>query len=202
MTPEIKKRVLAKFNPVRWDGHVAFRHYTHSGMNLIDEVNALDPDLVIDVGCGHNRFKGHIKNLIGFDPQPFPMADIQSDIQSINFREESADVLLVLGSIQFGTKEDVANDFNKVVKWLKPGGYIVMRTLYEFKEEEIPYSDVHYVWTDDDIKELGESNNLTMVKGPFVDKAPKSSRLVWWWQKPGQLKKYSIDPISCTKLER
>jgi hypothetical protein len=195
-------RLNAKFNPKRWDGYMAFQHYTHSGMNLIEEVNALDPDLVIDVGCGHNRFKGHIKNLIGFDPQPFPMIDLQSDILSINFRPESADVLLVLGSIQFGTREFVKENLDKVVTWLKPGGYIVMRTLYEFKEEELPFSDVHYVWNDQDIKEFGDANNLVMIKGPFVDKAPKSSRLVWWWQKPGELKRYSIDPVSCAKLER
>jgi hypothetical protein len=191
-----------KFNPVKWDGYMAFQHYTHSGMNLIDDINALDADLVIDVGCGHNRFKGHIKNLIGFDPQPFPMADIQSDIASINFRPESADVLLVLGSIQFGTRENVKQNLDKVVTWLKPGGYIVMRTLYQFNTKEIPYADVHYAWTDNDIEEFGSSNNLTMIKGPFVDQAPKSSRLVWWWQKEGTLKKYSIDPITCVRKER
>lgn len=191
-----------KFNPSKWDGYMAFQHYTHSGMNLIDDVNALDADLVIDVGCGHNRFKGHIKNLIGFDPQPFPMADLQSDIASINFRPESADVLLVLGSIQFGTRENVKQNLDKVVSWLKPGGYIVMRTLYQFNTKEIPYADVHYAWTDNDIEEFGASNKLTMIKGPFVDQAPKSSRLVWWWQKEGTLKKYSIDPITCVKKER
>jgi hypothetical protein len=191
-----------KFNPDKWDGHLAFQHYTHSGMNLIKEVNALDPDLVIDVGCGHNRFKGHIKNLIGFDPQPFPMIDLQSDILSINFRPESADVLLVLGSIQFGSREFVKQNLDKITTWLKPGGYIVMRTLHRFNIKDIPYSDIHYLWTDEDIKEFGRDNNLTMVKGPFVDQAPKSSRLVWWWQKPGELKRYSIDTISCAKLER
>jgi len=191
-----------KFNPSTWDGFMAFQYYTHSGMNLIDDVNALDADLVIDVGCGHNRFKGHIKNLIGFDPQPFPMADIQSDIASINFRPESADVLLVLGSIQFGTRENVKQNLDKVVSWLKPGGFIVMRTLYQFDTSTIPYADVHYVWTDKDIEEFGSSNKLTMIKGPFVDQAPKSSRLVWWWQKEGELKKYSIDPLTCNRIER
>lgn len=191
-----------KFNPSTWDGFMAFQYYTHSGMNLIDDVNSLDADLVIDVGCGHNRFKGHIKNLIGFDPQPFPMADIQSDIASINFRPESADLLLVLGSIQFGTRENVKQNLDKVVSWLKPGGYIVMRTLYQFDTSTIPYADVHYVWTDKDIEEFGASNKLTMIKGPFVDQAPKSSRLVWWWQKEGDLKKYSIDPLTCNRTER
>jgi len=56
-----------KFDPKNWVGFAAFKNYKYSGENLIDEVNQLDPDLVIDVGCGHNRFKGRIKNLIGFD---------------------------------------------------------------------------------------------------------------------------------------
>jgi hypothetical protein len=98
-----QERLNAKFNPEKWDGYLAFKNYIHSGINLIEDVNALEPDLVIDVGCGHNRFKGHIKNLIGFDPQPFPMIDLQSDIEGINFRPECADVLLILGSIQFGS---------------------------------------------------------------------------------------------------
>jgi len=202
MTTVHQERLAAKFNPERWDGYVAFQHYKHSGINLIEEINSLDPDLVIDVGCGHNRFKGHIKNLIGFDQQPFPMADLHSTIQEINFRPECADVLLILGSIQFGSKENVYKDFEKAVSWLKPGGHIVMRTLYEFKEEELPYSDVHYVWTDDDIKYLQEKHNLIMTKGPYIDKAPKSSRLVWWWKKMGELTKYSIDPITCRKIIR
>ena len=70
-TDDQQQRLNAKFDPKRWDGYMVFQHYTYSGLNLIEDVNALDPDLVIDVGCGHNRFKGHIKNLIGFDPQPF-----------------------------------------------------------------------------------------------------------------------------------
>lgn len=202
MTTTHQERLAAKFNPTRWDGYVAFQHYKHSGVNLIEEVNYLDPDLVIDVGCGHNRFKGHIKNLIGFDQQPFPMADLHSTIQNINFRPESADVLMILGSIQFGTQQDVYKDFEKAISWLKPGGYVIMRTLYEFKEEEIPYSDVHYVWTDSDIEFLEQKYKLSKIKGPFVDQAPKSSRLVWWWKKEGKLKRYSIDPITCKKLER
>ena len=88
------------------------------------------------------------------------------------------------------------------MSWLKPGGYIVMRTLYEFEEEFIPYSDVHYVWTDRDIEEFGAENKLKIIKGPFVDTAPKSSRLVWWWRKEGELKKYSIDPVTCKKIEQ
>ena len=42
--------------------------FKHSGENLVEEINKLDPNLVIDAGCGINFLKGKIKNLIGYDP--------------------------------------------------------------------------------------------------------------------------------------
>ena len=34
-----------------------FNSHTESSYNLVDEINALDPKLVIDVGCGGNHLK-------------------------------------------------------------------------------------------------------------------------------------------------
>ena len=44
------------------------KKWKYSGLALIDEVNALKPRAVLDVGCGYNEFKGKIHNLIGIDP--------------------------------------------------------------------------------------------------------------------------------------
>ena len=41
--------------------------FKHSGDNLVDEINKLNPKLVIDAGCGINFLKGKIKNLIGYE---------------------------------------------------------------------------------------------------------------------------------------
>jgi hypothetical protein len=76
-----------KFEPTSWKGYEAFSQYKYAGMNLIKDINSLDPDLVIDAGCGHNRFKGHITNLIGFDQSPFPYIDIMASFDDINFTE-------------------------------------------------------------------------------------------------------------------
>ncbi len=196
-----------KFNPSSWAGWKAWKHYKHTGFNLIDEVNALDPDLVIDVGCGHNRFKGHIKNIIGFDQEPFPFVDIVSNIEDINFRLESADVVLALGSIQFGTRELVQKHFAKVVSWVKPGGYIVMRTMRD-SVSSYHHQESHYIWTDDDIINIGNDHSLEIIKGPFVEEVldafneVRSTRMAWWYKKPGELKKYKIDPYNCKVEQR
>lgn len=197
----LKRDLSNKFNPKTWNGWKVWKLYKHTGFNLIDEINSLDPDLVIDVGCGHNRFKGHIKNLIGFDQEPFPFVDIVANIEDINFRKESADVVLVLGSIQFGNRDLVQKHFSKVVEWVKPGGYIVMRTITE-TELTYSYKEIHYVWTLDDIYDIGNKNNLEVYKGPFIENAGATTRNAWWYKKPGNLSKYKINPFNCEITER
>jgi predicted nucleic acid-binding Zn-ribbon protein len=44
------------------------KKWKYSGLKLVDEVNALNPRSVLDVGCGYNEFKGKIRNLTGIDP--------------------------------------------------------------------------------------------------------------------------------------
>ena len=211
----VKDRLKEHFEVEEWHGHTSFQHYTRTGENLIDEINALDPDLVVDVGCGHNRFKGHIQNLIGFDQSPFPNVDIISYIKDINFRPESVDVALCLGSVQFGDRDNVIKELGHVVDWIKPGGYIVMRTMNQwFKRRAYPNEDYQYIWSEDDVKEIGNMYNLKLHKGiweEFVPTGPegikrgikyKSSRLSWWWQKPGTLTRTQIDPVTCEVTER
>jgi hypothetical protein len=202
------KPLAERFNPDSWTGYWAFQNYTYAGINLISEVNALDPDLVIDVGCGHNRFKGHIKNLIGFDEQPFPFADIHQRIEDVNFRPESADVLLILGSIQFISQETIFNNYCKVLSWLKPGGYAIVRCNWNTSD---PFNDQsnepnrEYLNTNELLDKVQTANNLKTVKGPWVESASnhliepqaRNWRRVWWWQKPGTLQKYQIEPRTC-----
>ncbi len=207
---ELQAALESKFDPKHWAGFRSFRDYVHSGVNLIDEINALDPDLVIDVGCGHNRFKGHIKNLIGFDQEPFPFVDIVCPTEYMNFRPGSADVVMCLGSVQFGDSELVYRQMDRVVSWVKPGGFIVMRTMRNhYGSANYTHRDAHYIWDQDDIDHVAQRHDLTMVKGIFVEKAMNkdrtrviSDRLVWWWQKPGQRQRYQIDPVTCGITER
>jgi hypothetical protein len=204
---ELKFLLDKKFNPTTWIGDHAFNTYKHAGINLVEEVNALNPDLVIDAGCGKNRFKGHIQNLIGFDMQQFPFVDIPLGFDEIEFRKESADVVLALGSIQFGNREIVERHLAKVVSWVKPGGYIVMRTQSDMRFKIPNFQETHYIWTEEDVDLFSKQFNLKVTKGINYDewRDRKGSyigeRWVWWWQKPGKRVKQTINPSTC-KLTR
>jgi len=177
------------FDPNLWRTR---SNYIIAGENLIEDINKSNPNLVIDAGCGHNQFKNKIKNLVGFDVVDFPNADFVSSIQDAKFDKESADVILALGSIQFGSKEEVYEDVEKIVSWLKPTGYIVMRVL---KDQVVlgPLGNkpslFRYYWSEKDIETLSTKYNLTVEKGPFVEETKdnkgtvRGHRLVWWWRK-------------------
>lgn len=204
---DILKKLEEKFNPKSWNGNESFSHFTHTGINLIDEINNLDPDLVIDVGCGPNRFKGHIKNLIGFDQEPFPFADIHMSIDDINFRSESADAVLALGSIQFGKSATVEKYLSKIISWVKPGGFIVMRVMNEkylpLLTQSIKFQEIYFLWNKELIKYYTEYFNLELCNGPNTENVLdingkiKISRISWWWKKSGNRQKYSINPLTC-----
>lgn len=185
------------FNPTSWK--VGQGDWLIRGkQRIIDEVNALDPDLVIDAGCARNVLKGKIKNLVGFDVVDFPNADFVSSIQDAKFEDESADVVLALGSVQFGSKKDVYEDVAKLVSWVKPGGRLVFRARTD--PNSVPdwaknlrrryNSGIQYWWTKDDINFLSEKHNLSIIGGPHIKEVPCGKEneyttlmLFWKWQK-------------------
>jgi hypothetical protein len=167
-------------------GPTLFRHGGYllddcSGPGLIKAINELNPRLVIDAGCGHNILKKYINNLIGFDQELYPTADFQSSILDAEFAPGSADVILCLGSLHFGSREFVYKNFEKIMHWLAPGGYVVMR-VYESNDVESA-TNHFYKFTQYDIDFLENLYNLKMVKGPFKRTGNQGTRVVWWWQK-------------------
>jgi hypothetical protein len=101
------------------------KSYKYSGLSIIDEVNSLRPRRVFDVGCGYNEFKGKIDNLIGIDPYN-PRADICSDI--VNYTPaEKADVVICLGSINFGTVDKIYKELQHVVSITNHKGLLFFR---------------------------------------------------------------------------
>ena len=51
---------LNNFYGNNWKANIHL--FKHSGKNWINQINKLNPSLVIDAGCGENFFKGKIKN--------------------------------------------------------------------------------------------------------------------------------------------
>ena len=92
---------------------------------IIDEVNAMKPRSVIDVGCGYNEFKGKIDNLVGVDPYN-NRADVKSTILDYT-TDEKFDVAICLGSINFGSSDKIIREMTKVVSLVQGGGFLYFR---------------------------------------------------------------------------
>jgi hypothetical protein len=102
--------------------------YKYSGYPIAERVRALVPkaSVVLDVGCGFNRLKGRIANLVGCDIVN-PRADLVMDLMDLPFRARSVDCILALGSVNFFSRDYVAHQIRFLHGLLKPGGYMLFR---------------------------------------------------------------------------
>ncbi len=92
--------------------------FHHSGMKMIDEVNAMEKDLIIDLGCGFNPFIKYIKNCIGADVLPYKDINIQSDFAHTPFIDDCADVCLCLTGqfFRFINNEKALTEIRRIAK--------------------------------------------------------------------------------------
>ena len=123
LTNTIDYNVLKKYFTTVWQPIT--KKYKYSGLSIVDEVNNLKPLRVLDLGCGYNEFKGKINNLIGIDPYN-NKADIQSSILDYKSQEQF-DVVISLGSINFGTVDKVYLELENAVSLTKQNGLLYFR---------------------------------------------------------------------------
>ena len=88
-----------------------YEYLEHSGYSLVDYVNDQKPSSVLDVGCGYNKLKGKIHNLIGIDPYN-DAADVKVSVE--NYKSAPYDIALCLGSINFGKEENINHQLDKL----------------------------------------------------------------------------------------
>lgn len=119
----IDNKCLLKYFSNIWQPDM--KKWKYSGLKLIDEVNDLNPRSVLDVGCGYNEFKGKIQNLTGIDPYN-DRADYKISI--LDFKpNQKFDVILCLGSINFGSSEKITAEIAKAVLLLEDQGTMFFR---------------------------------------------------------------------------
>lgn len=163
--------------------------YNYSGFNLVKDVNDLNPTKVIDVGCGENLFKGLINNLYGFDKNYYSYADTQASIEDIDIELESVDVALCLGSLQYTSITEQEYQLDRVVSWVKKGGYIIVRN--QPFVDYIGHNEKYLHKTDNrmyyaDFYKRTHQFNLSIhnpIKLDINSNFPQLERLVWWWKK-------------------
>ena len=134
--------------------------YEHTGWELADEINKLNPERVLDVGCGYHPFKGRINNLIGIDPYN-NCADYEVDILEYKVRPESHDVIIALGSINFNSRDEIESRFAHCVSLLKPGGKFFLRANPGITHKTGPYVEI-FNWTFEVVNEFAETYNLRL----------------------------------------
>lgn len=134
--------------------------YEHTGWSLVDEINALNPESVLDVGCGYHPFKGRIQNLVGIDPYN-NCADYEVDILDYKVKPTSHDVIIALGSINFNSRYDIEKRFGHCVDLLKPSGKFYLRANPGITHKTGPYVEI-FPWTFEVVNEFAETYKLKL----------------------------------------
>lgn len=156
----IDNACLHKYFSKYWQNDM--KKWKYSGLSLIKEVNELKPRAVLDVGCGYNEFKGKIDNLIGIDPYNVK-ADLQ--VSTLEYKtEQQFDVILCLGSVNFGSREKIIAEVGRCVNLLADGGTMFFRVNPGVQHDK-PEADwiEFFAWNVPFIIELAEILNLSIL---------------------------------------
>jgi SAM-dependent methyltransferase len=155
---DLSERYILRFFSEIWKPRTG--DYEHTGWELADEINKLNPEKVLDVGCGYHPFKGRINNLIGIDPYN-NCADYEVDILDYKVKPESHDVIIALGSINFNSRDEIQSRFAHCVSLLKPGGKFFLRANPGITHKTGPYVEI-FSWTFEVVNEFADTYNLNL----------------------------------------
>jgi hypothetical protein len=156
ISDDLSERYILRFFSEIWKPRTG--DYEHTGWELADEINRLNPERVLDVGCGYHPFKGRINNLIGIDPYN-NCADYEVDILDYKVKPESHDVIIALGSINFNSRDEIEQRFAHCVSLLKTGGRFFLRANPGITHKTGPYVEI-FNWTFEVVNEFAERYNL------------------------------------------
>lgn len=177
VTAELSENYIQRFFSEIWRPRTG--EYDHSGWALVDQVNQLNPQSVLDVGCGYHPFKGRIHNLVGIDPYN-DAADYEVDILDYKVRPESHDVIIALGSINFNSKDEIELRFAHCVDLLKKGGRFFLRANPGIPHKTGPWVDI-FPWSFEIVNEFAERYNLKLLE--FKKEPAELGRLYFVYQK-------------------
>jgi len=153
ITDDLSERYINRFFGEIWKPRTG--DYDYTGWQLADEINAVNPRSVLDVGCGYHPFKGRIRNLVGIDPYN-NCADYMVDILDY---VGSHDVIIALGSINFNSRDEIESRFAKCVDILDTGGKFYLRANPGITHRTGPYVEI-FNWTFEVVNEFAETYNL------------------------------------------
>jgi hypothetical protein len=171
---DLSERYILRFFSEIWKPRTG--DYEHTGWELAEEINKLNPERVLDVGCGYHPFKGRINNLIGIDPYN-NCADYEVDILEYRVKHQY-DVIMALGSINFNSHDEIEARFSHCVDLLKKGGKFFLRANPGITHRTGPYVEI-FNWTFEIVNEFAEKYNLQLE----TFKKDANDRLYFVYQK-------------------
>ena len=151
---------LHKYFSKYWENDI--KKWKYSGLALVEEVNSLKPRAVLDVGCGYNEFRGKINNLTGIDPYN-ERADLL--VSTLDYKtDQKFDVMLCLGSINFGDRDKIIAEVGRCVDLLADGGTMFFRVNpgVQHNKPEAKWIEF-FAWNVPFIIELSEMFNLKIL---------------------------------------
>ena len=152
---DLSERYILRFFSEIWKPRTG--DYEHTGWELAEEINKLNPERVLDVGCGYHPFKGRINNLIGIDPYN-NCADYEVDILEYKVKHQY-NVILALGSINFNSRDEIQARFGHCVDLLTKGGKFFLRANPGITHRTGPYVEI-FPWSFEVANEFAELYNL------------------------------------------
>jgi len=159
-TDAINDASLDRYFSKYWQNDI--KKWKYSGLALVEEVNSLKPRAVLDVGCGYNEFRGKINNLIGIDPYN-NKADLK--VGTLEYKtDQKFDVILCLGSVNFGSRDKIIAEVGRCVGLLANGGTMFFRVNPGVQHDK-PEADwiEFFAWNVPFIIELSEMYNLKIL---------------------------------------
>jgi hypothetical protein len=171
---DLSERYILRFFSEIWKPRTG--DYEHTGWELAEEINKLNPERVLDVGCGYHPFKGRINNLVGIDPYN-NCADYEVDILEYRVKHQY-DVIMALGSINFNSHDEIESRFSHCVGLLKQGGKFFLRANPGITHKTGPYVEI-FNWTFEIANEFAEKYNLQLE----TFKKDANDRLYFVYQK-------------------
>jgi len=124
-----------------------FHEHGRTGIQLAGQIR--DEHLVLDVGCGNNNFKGHVKNLVGIDPV-FEDADVITTIEDY-VTDSQFDIALCLDSMIFGSRGHIEKQIEKLVALMKQSSTIHFRSNSLSEKHRYDKAGIEtFYWTQED----------------------------------------------------
>lgn len=130
------------------------------GKNLIDRLRAQqekNPDLtILDLGCGYNLYKNHLKNVTGVDPY-IEDADYVCRVEDF-CPPEQYDVIICFGPMNWYTFDLQVRNMRKIKECLKPEGVCYWSHVHNYYKIFQPDAQRAHRWIAGSLEDAFKNN--------------------------------------------